>query len=164
MATFRKQSSIKASARVVYAWHLGDGALEMLIPPWEKVRVMKRPEGIRDGERAVLEMKMGPLRLKWVAEHHGCIDRGEEGGEFTDVQLSGPFAAWTHTHRVRATGADACVLEDRVEYRLPLAWVGRVFGGGFARRKLERMFEYRHMVTRRETEGMGGAGASTESS
>jgi ligand-binding SRPBCC domain-containing protein len=37
-----------------------------------------------------------------------------------------------------------------VEYALPFGFLGRWFGGWFVRRKLERLFRFRHEVTARE--------------
>jgi len=152
---FFKTSRINASAREVFAWHQSRGALEALIPPWEKVTVEQPPRSLGDGEIAVLVMRVGPIRQRWVARHFGFVDRGDEGGEFCDEQVKGPFAAWVHRHIVRADGAGHCVLEDRIKYELPLGWLGRTFGGAFARRKLERMFEFRHEATRRAVENAG---------
>jgi len=41
-------------------------------------------------------------------------------------------------------------LEDRIEYRLPFGWLGHLVGGWLVRRKLRRMFDYRHETTLRE--------------
>ena len=94
----------------------------------------------------------GPAKITWHAEHTAYEDHGEDGGSFTDVQTSGPFAAWEHRHTVTADGPDACVLEDHVTYALPLGFLGRLFGGAITRHKLRRMFDYRHEVTARATE------------
>lgn len=56
-------------------------------------------------------------------------------------------------HRMIPQGSHACVLEDMIEYELPLGTIGRLFGGPFVRRKLQRLFTYRHAVTRRAFEG-----------
>jgi uncharacterized protein (TIGR01777 family) len=66
---------------------------------------------------------------------------------FRDTQISGPFARWEHTHRVEPDGERACFLEDRIEYALPLEGFGAALGSGYARRKLQRAFDYRHRVT-----------------
>lgn len=153
MPVFHKRSRIGASAARVFAWHRSPDALTRLIPPWEKVTVEQAPASLGGGDRAVLMIRNGPVRLRWVAEHHGYEDRGELGGEFTDTQVSGPFKAWTHRHLVEADGPDACWLDDRIEYELPLGWLGRVCGGALTARKLERMFEFRHRVTREQCEG-----------
>ncbi|HSP97527.1 MAG TPA: TIGR01777 family oxidoreductase [Candidatus Dormibacteraeota bacterium] len=132
-----------APAAAVFRWHERPGAFERLTPPWERVRVVERQGGIEDGGRLVLRMGAGPLAMRWVAEHRDYI----AGEQFRDVQAAGPFAHWAHTHRVEPDGAAACWLEDRVEYALPLGGLGALVGGGYTRRKLARMFRYRHRLT-----------------
>jgi len=66
--------------------------------------------------------------------------------------VKGPFRKWLHRHIVTPRGDEQCVLTDDIEYELPLGALGRVFGGRFARRNLERLFAYRHQVTREACE------------
>lgn len=127
----------------LFAWHERPGAFERLSPPWENVRVVERTGTIRDGDRTVLEMRIGPLRRRWVAVHEGY----RPGAEFTDVQESGPFAEWRHVHRALAGDAGGSVLEDDISYRLPGGPVGKVLGGRIAERRLEQMFRFRHART-----------------
>ncbi|MFZ4575881.1 MAG: SRPBCC family protein [Phycisphaerales bacterium] len=134
-------------ARDVFAWHQSPGALKKLIPPWENVTVEQAPASLGDGAKAVLLLHLGPLKLRWVALHRDLIDRGEDGGEFTDEQVSGPFASWVHRHVVQATGPNSCVLEDRIEYAVPLGRLGGLLAGWHVRKKLARMFDYRHDAT-----------------
>lgn len=133
----------------MFAWHQSPGALDRLIPPWERVTVERRPESLGGGVIAILVMRAGPFRLRWVAEHRDLVDRGEDGGEFTDVQKSGPFARWTHRHVVRATGPGRCTLHDQIDYALPGGRPAEWLAGWHVRRKLRRMFDYRHDATRR---------------
>lgn len=140
---FVRRSHLEAPAAEVFRWHARPGAFERLTPPWETVRVIERHGGIEDGGRVVLRMGTGPFAMRWVAEHFDYI----EGEQFRDAQASGPFARWVHTHRVEPDGEAACWLEDRIEYALPLGALGALFGGGFTRRKLDRMFRYRHRLT-----------------
>jgi hypothetical protein len=49
-----------------------------------------------------------------------------------------------------ADGRDACYLEDRIEYAAPLGIIGNCLLGWIIERKLDRLFEYRHRVTREE--------------
>lgn len=143
---FTHRSRIAASAAEVYAWHDLPGALEKLTPPWEHVKVIEKSGGIEKGARVVLLMGRWPFRQRWVAEHQEF----EVGRYFSDQQVSGPFAYWKHTHTFEPDGPEACYLEDRVEYALPLGVLGRVFGGWYVRSKLEKLFTYRHEVTARE--------------
>jgi ligand-binding SRPBCC domain-containing protein len=154
-SVFVKTSPIAARARDVFQWHLTPDALKKLIPSWEPVVVEKAPDSLADGQIAVLLLSAGPLKLRWVAIHRDFQDRGDDGGAFTDQQVTGPFASWVHRHLVTATGPATCILEDRIEYRLKMGRVGQLLAGWYVRRKLRRMFDYRHEVTRRELEGRG---------
>ncbi len=136
-------SRIEAPAERVFAFHESPGALERLTPPWEPVEFVQRPANIKDGARAVLRVGPWPVRMRWELEHRGYV----AGREFSDVQLSGPFRSWTHRHLMTPQGSAACTLEDRIEYELPLGALGKFFGDWFVRRKLKRLFEFRHRAT-----------------
>lgn len=131
---------------MVFQWHARPGAFERLTPPWEAVRIVARSGGISDGAQVVLRLRLGPWQVPWVAEHCDYI----EAQQFRDVQLQGPFARWEHTHRFVADGPAACYLEDRLVYALPFGLCGRLAGGGLTRRKLQRLFAYRHRITRHD--------------
>lgn len=90
----------------------------------------------------VLRVRVGPFWRDWVAEHCDY----QAGRQFCDVQVRGPFARWRHTHRVEAE-PEGCRLEDCVEYALPGGRLGCLLGGALTRRKLARLFTYRHEVT-----------------
>jgi ligand-binding SRPBCC domain-containing protein len=140
---FVAQSRIEAPAEVVFRWHAEPDALDRLTPPWEPVEIVQRAPGIHDGDRGVLCVHVGPFRIRWVFEHCDYI----EGRQFRDVQISGPFRRWDHTHKMEPQGASACILTDRIQYELPFGVVGKLFAGWFVHRKLTRLFKYRHRVT-----------------
>ena len=85
--------------------------------------------------------------------------------QFRDVQTSGPFRRWEHTHLLTPEGPEACRLEDCIEYELPFGALGDYFGGWLVRRKLARVFVYRHRVTAEAmwtvTEGKSRSGSSS---
>src|SRR5580693_1001371 len=143
---FIRRSRIEAPAAAVYAWHALPGALERLTPPGERVKIIAKTGGIERGARVVIQFGGWPFRTRWVAEHQDC----EEGRYFSDVQVSGPFAYWKHSHTFEPDGPTACFLEDRVEYALPFGALGRWIAGWYVRRKLSKLFENRHEVTARE--------------
>ena len=145
MPTFEKKSIMPVSADALYDWHMQPGAFDTLVPPWQEIRVVERPERLEEGARLVMEVKFGPVGLEWVALHRDFI----EGRQFVDEQVEGPFARWIHTHRFVPRGAEESDLIDRIDYELPLGSVGELFGEPIARRQLDRMFEYRHNVTRK---------------
>lgn len=145
MATFSASTKLGASPAEVYAYHSRGGALQRLLPPWQRVEVVRAIDALRDGEQAELELRWGPLRTRWVAEHHDT----RPGVGFRDVQRRGPFAAWEHEHRFVADG-DGCRLEDEIRYRLPGGPLGALFGERAVRRTLVRTFRFRHVRTRRD--------------
>lgn len=145
---FVKESRIGAPPERVFAFHESRGALERLTPPWERVRVESGGDSIRPGARVTLTTRLGPFPLRWVAEHMEY----DPPRLFADRQVSGPFASWYHRHHMIDDGAGGTTLRDEVDYELPFGAVGRWLGGGMIRRKLERMFAYRHETTRRVVE------------
>jgi len=142
---FVHRSRIDAPAADVYAWHALPDALEKLTPHGEHVEVIERTGGIERGARVAMRFGRWPIRMRWVAVHQEY----EAGRYFSDLQVSGPFAYWKHTHSFEPDGPAACVLEDKVEYALPFGFLGRRIAGSFVRRKIEEMFRYRHAVTAR---------------
>lgn len=146
---FVKESRIAAPPAAVFAFHESPEALEQLIPPWENMRVAESDGSLEPGSRVILRGWVGPLPVKWVAVH----TEYEPPHLFADRQESGPFAKWYHRHRILDDGEGGTLLRDEVEYEPPLGAVGRWLGGWFVRRKLQRMFDYRHETTRRLIEG-----------
>ena len=145
---FTRSVRIARPASEVFAWHERPGAFGRLCPPWERVEVTRHVGGIRDGARVSLRTKVGPVWATWEIEHRDYV----AGRQFRDVLLSGPFAKWEHLHRIEPDGEAACVLTDEIHYRLPLGALGRWGGAAFTRAQLERMFEYRHAVTKADLE------------
>jgi len=142
---FVASTPIAASADAVFDWHEAPGAFERLTPPWEPVRVLRHEGGISDGAQVSLLVGPWPFSLRWDLEHCDY----HKGRSFTDRQVRGPFRSWTHVHRIIPTGAKSCRLEDAIEYELPFGALGALIGEPLVRRKLTRLFAFRHEVTRR---------------
>jgi len=145
---FVKESRIAAPPELVFAFHESPGALQRLTPPWERVDVVEGGNSIKPGSRVVLSVALGPLRLRWVAEHTDY----EAGRMFADRQIEGPFASWSHRHRFLDDGRGGTILRDEVDYTPPLGLVGRLLAGKLLESKLQNMFDYRHEITRKIAE------------
>jgi ligand-binding SRPBCC domain-containing protein len=146
MRQFVRRTRIAAPVERVFQWHELPDVLEKLTPPGEPVRVIERSGGIRDGGRVLIEIGYPPVSIRWAAEHSGYI----ENRQFRDIQVRGPFGRWVHTHLFEPDGPDACYLEDRIEYAAPLGIIGDWLLGWMIERRLDRLFQYRHRVTREE--------------
>jgi uncharacterized protein (TIGR01777 family) len=148
MTTFRQSTKIAVEAAALERWHLESAAFRRLTPPWERLEVVEQPSEIRDGARVVVRMKIGLFWWTWVAEHQDC----RPGVGFSDVQVQGPFADWKHVHRFCGEGHRVSELSDEIAYRLPFGFAGNLLGAGLVKGKLERVFNYRHAVTKMDLE------------
>ena len=148
---FSLRTRMKGSAEAAYAWHMRRGAFERLTPPWEKVRLKSGSTKIAEGSEALLETSIGPVPIRWLARHQNIVPRHQ----FQDVQVSGPFATWEHTHRFTPDGPDAFWMEDSIDYALPLGSLGRWVGGSAVKAKLNRLFRYRHAVLAHDLKAHG---------
>ena len=145
MPVYERRILIPAPAAQVFAWHERPECLRKLIPPGDPVRVLEAEGGIRNGGRVVLLVGVFPFRMKWVALHRDYIP----GRQFRDEQIQGPFRRWVHTHSFVDDGRNASWLIDHIEYDLPFGPLAELLAGWFVRRKLDRMFAWRHEVTLR---------------
>jgi uncharacterized protein (TIGR01777 family) len=107
------------------------------------VEVLDGSKGVAEGSQVTISLGFGPFHRTWTAEHRGIIP----GRAFRDVQVDGPFRWWEHAHRFEPDGPASCILEDRVDFTLPLGQAGGTLGTPIVRRELERLFKYRHAVT-----------------
>ena len=125
--------------------------------PWERVELIEGGDSIRPGARVVLSVRIGPFRMRWIAEH----TEYDPGRMFADRQVEGPFAAWYHRHLFLDDGRGGTLLRDEVDYVAPLGPLGRLLAGGFIDAKLRKMFEYRHDTTRQIVESGDFTGPAT---
>ena len=118
-------------------------ALARLTPPWERVTVIQPPTSLEVGTVVILRQRLGPLPITIVAEHVAY----EKNVRFEDVMRKGPFRRWHHKH-LFFPHPEGCRLRDEIEYEAPLGPLGRAVDGLLVRPRLQRMFDYRHEVTR----------------
>jgi uncharacterized protein len=142
MDAVARRSRMPAPLDEVWAWHTRPGALERLVPPWDPVRVVSRTGGVESGARVTLAVPLGPLRLRWVAEHRDV----DPPHGFADVQVEGPFAHWIHRHTLGADTGDpaASWLEDRIEFAAPGGPPGRAMARRIVAGRLPALLRYRH--------------------
>ena len=141
---FIKESIIKAAPERVFAFHELPDAIERLIPPWENAKIIQKADISQIGSQAIIEQKIfGLIPSRWIAEH----TKYEPPEMFEDVQISGPFAKWRHQHIVLPHESGA-ILRDEIEYEPPFSVFGKIAAPFLVEPKLNKMFEYRHEVTR----------------
>ena len=143
--TFVFRSYFPCSAADLYAWHSRPEALERLIPPWEKTTVVSRFGGIAPGGRVEMRMHLLLIPYRWRALHV----EDEPGVMFRRYPAKGPFSSWSHSHHF--TDADGgALLEDRIEFRLPVHSFLPDFVKSRVHGILQRTFQYRHATLRED--------------
>ena len=146
---YEKESVIRAAPERVFAFHELPDAIERLIPPWENAKILQRADISVIGSRAIIEQRLfGLFPSRWVAEH----TRYDPPRIFEDVQVEGPFAKWRHRHIVESH-EDGANLRDEIEFEPPLGPLGSMAAPLFILPKIEKMFDYRHRVTKEWCEG-----------
>ena len=142
---FVKESVIRASSERVFAFHEQPDVLNLLLPPWERARVIQTAKISEVGTSAIIETSiLGPIKTRWVAQHTVY----DPPHVFEDVQVKGPFCSWRHRHIVEPH-AEGAMLRDEIDYEPPLGFLGRVVAPLLVERRLQKLFDYRHEVTRR---------------
>jgi len=141
---FIKESIIRATPERVFAFHELPDAFSRLMPPWETSRIIEVAPNLHPGSRAIVETKiLGLFNARWVSLHTAY----DPPQMFEDVQMSGPFRKWRHRHIVRLH-REGAILRDEIEFELPMGILGRLVAPFFVNPRLEKLFEFRHQVTR----------------
>lgn len=146
---FIKESVIRASPERVFSFHELPDAFERLVPPWENAKVIQKADITKIGSQAIIEQKIfGLLPSRWIAEHTAY----DPPRMFEDVQISGPFSSWRHRH-ITEPHADGAVLRDEIDFEPPMSFIGDLAAPLFILPRIQKMFDYRHDVTRDWCEG-----------
>ena len=150
MPTLEFVCDLEAPLAQVWAFYDNIGTLFLLTPPEVKARLEGELVPMRVGVVYHLLFTRFGITIRWDAE----IVAYEPPRMFRDRQVDGkgPFTAWTHTHSFDPLPGDRTRLTDHVHYRLPLGPLGHIADLLFVRRELDKMFAYRHKVTRETLE------------
>jgi ligand-binding SRPBCC domain-containing protein len=102
------------------------------------------PIEMRAGTLIEYRIRLMGLPMPWLTR----IDGWEPGRSFVDRQVRGPYARWVHTHRFSPADGGTLV-EDHVEYAVPLAPWSDPVRALFVRPTVERIFRHRQAAIAR---------------
>ena len=146
---FSKSTLINASPERVFEFHLLPDAFERLVPPWENARIIQKADVTEIGSRAIIEQKIfGLVPMQWVAEHTAY----DPPRMFEDIQVSGPFKSWRHRHIIEPH-PEGAMLIDEIDFEVPMGPLGSLVAPVLILPKIEKMFDFRHEVTKNWCEG-----------
>ena len=78
------------------------------------------------------------IKAKWISEITHLVD----GKYFVDLQLYGPYAFWHHKHFIHEIDGGV-EMEDIIDYKVPLGWLGQLVHPFIVKPKLEEIFAHR---------------------
>ena len=136
--TLEQSQLVAATPEEVFAFFSDPANLGRITPPWLSFRIHDAPARLEAGSRLEYRIRWGFFTLRWVTR----ITRWNPPDEFQDVQEVGPYRSWIHTHRFTRTERGVRV-DDRVDYELPLKFLGRLVHRLRVRRQLEDIFGFR---------------------
>jgi ligand-binding SRPBCC domain-containing protein len=136
--SIRRSTLLHRPLDEVFAFFADAGNLERITPPELRFRILTPlPIEMRSGARIDYRLSLYGVPFRWRTE----IALWEPPHRFVDVQRSGPYREWVHTHRFTAEG-EGTRMEDEVRYVLPLGRLG-LAGLPPVRRQLDRIFDFR---------------------
>lgn len=147
MLKFQYTSLIAAPVETVWQFHERPDILELLTPPWQPVKIIRRQGGLEIGAISHFRLFLGPIPLDWIARHTEC----EPNRLFIDRQTKGPMQSWEHRHEFSPEN-NQTRLKDVIHYEIPGGFVAEFLLGWWVESRLRDMFRYRHQVTKRECE------------
>lgn len=153
--TFSSEYMLRAPHSAVRAFHESSQALKHLSPPLIPVQVHKA-EPLAEGSMTEFTLWFGPIPIRWKAQHRKV---GRYG--FTDVQRSGPFKSWAHSHRYVPATQRTTLIEDHIEYEHHGGIKGTLTRLLFSRLSLRILFAYRRNAMERKALARRGFGTTT---
>lgn len=142
---FTKERVIRATPERVFAFHELPDVMMRLLPPWESSRIVEAAPSLHVGSRAIIDTKLFRfITVRWEALHTAY----DPPRMFEDTQVKGPFRSWRHRHIVEPH-AEGALLRDELEYEPPLGVLGRLGAPLLIVPRLQKLFDYRHEVTRK---------------
>jgi ligand-binding SRPBCC domain-containing protein len=137
--TLRVEQWIPHPVEDVFAFFADANNLEAITPPWLNFRIVSIDSGpITSGSEIRYRLRWHGVPIHWTTE----IRHWDPPYRFIDVQRSGPYRLWHHTHRFEAHGGYT-KMTDVVRYKLPFSFLGRIAHVIKVRKDVQRIFDYR---------------------
>ncbi len=149
MITFKSHSGIYSleveqfvpvSLAEAWAFFSSPGNLSKITPEHMGFKITSgAPDKMYAGQ--IITYKVSPvpgIKTNWTTE----ITHVSEGRYFIDEQRFGPYRMWHHEHHFEER-EDGVMMTDRVSYKLPFGFLGRIAHFIFVKKQLEQIFSFR---------------------
>jgi uncharacterized protein (TIGR01777 family) len=141
---------VPQSPEKIFPYFSSETNLEELTPKFLNFRVLgKSTPQIGVGTLIDYRLSVHGIPLKWRSR----IEEWVSNRKFVDVQLTGPYKSWHHTHEFEPL-AGGTLMRDRVLYKLPLGFLGDIAMGWRVAGDVSTIFDFR----RKKIDEIFGAG------
>ena len=138
MYTLECELVTRASLRDTFAVFENPYNLARITPPGMGFRILTKDLVMARGAEIEYELRWMGLPLRWQT----LISAYDPPREFVDEAIRSPYRYWRHRHTFRIS-PEGTVVADRVDYALPLGWLGRMAHATVVARQLRSIFEFR---------------------
>ncbi|MBC8238737.1 MAG: SRPBCC family protein [Helicobacteraceae bacterium] len=148
MMRYEKSSLIRCDIEELFSFHLDLKNLQAITPKDTKVSLVGEMFTPQEGDFLRLKTVKNFIPIDWEV----LIYKVEEPNILVDLAIKSPFAFWEHSHIFTQKEDGMCELKDVIRYKAPFGFIGVLFDF-FVSYELEKMFTYRHEVTKKILEG-----------
>lgn len=142
MQTIIKSSYINCDVKSLFDFHLDTNNLTYITPPDTKVELLTKDFQPQVSQLLRIKSTKYFIPMIWEVK----IEKIDKPNLLVDVALKSPFAFWEHKHIFIEHG-NMTELKDVITYKLPFGSFGNLFNF-FIRRDIQKMFDYRHKITK----------------
>ena len=133
---------IPRPVEVVFPFFSDPYNLERITPPFLQFKVLSMTTpAIESGTLLTYRLKLHGFPIHWTTQ----IRDWNPPHSFRDIQLSGPYRLWDHTHRFEPRDGGT-LLTDLVRFRTPLDALRRTPLLSWINRDVESIFRHRQRV------------------
>jgi ligand-binding SRPBCC domain-containing protein len=137
--TLIREQWIPCPQEQVFEFFADPRNLEAITPSWLNFQIATpTPIEMDQGREIDYMISWGFFRMRWKT----VITHWSPPHFFVDVQRSGPYRFWEHTHTFREESGGTRMF-DTVRFEMPFGLLGRIAHNLKVRKDLERIFDYR---------------------
>ena len=137
--TLEREQWVPRPIDKVFAYFADAHNLEELTPPWLRFKILSiSSDQIQPGTEIRYRLSLHGIPIHWLTE----IQVWDPPHEFVDIQRSGPYRLWHHTHLFQSVDGGTKI-SDIVRYQLPFGFLGRIVRTLKVRNDVEQIFEFR---------------------
>lgn len=111
-----------------------------------KITTKNLPQRTYQGQIITYTIELFPMISNyWVTE----ITLVKPNQLFIDEQRFGPYKMWHHEHHFQELTDGSVEMIDRITYKLPFGFLGRLLASTLIKKRLKAIFEYRYQYCER---------------